>query len=148
MGLKEKLSACEIVSKIGMSMRPEFYSGNGARIDYLNHLTLEKLYKEIESGYGRKAAQNYVQMVADIPVLYPTDFLLSLYKLEARDWKWEKSMLGNEKGIYAGDFITGAVTTISILANSTEIDETRAIRDSFLRNHGIEIKEEKNNYNN
>ena len=132
-----------------MSGRPEFYSGRGAITDDLNDQKLERIYEKIERAYGKETAQNFAQMVADIPVLSATDFLLSLYQLEANEWKWEERLLSHHNGIYHTDIPTAMGTVLSVLGGgSNKRDETRVIRNSFLQRHGIKISEEgkSNNY--
>lgn len=140
--LERKLNARAIVMETGMSARPEYYSGLEARQSYLNNKILEGIYQGIEKNYGSDAAGQFAQMVADIPVLTATDFLLNLYKLEARDWQWDKRMLGNERGIYVDGrdkeekLVIGFATIASALG-STGINETPFIRNNFLLDHGI-----------
>ena len=136
----EKPDARQIVNDADMSGRPEFYSGRGATSSDLNDKNLEKIYQSIEQHHGKDAAQNYVRMVADIPKLSATDFLLSLYKLESHDWKWDKGLLGREKGLYATDIGTAHGTVFSVLFGMSDTDETSYIRGAFLKRHMIEIK--------
>lgn len=150
---KEKLEAMQIVMGAGMSARPEFYSGRGAISCDLNERILEKVYKGVEREHGEEAARQFVQMVADISVLSATDFLLTLYRLESRNWRWDKRILGNEKGIDVGpDLGDGgregiAMATIAeCLSGMSERDETSYIRDNFLERHGIKVPQK--NYNN
>jgi hypothetical protein len=44
---------------------------------------LQKIYDSIKVHYGNEAAKNFVVMVADVPVMSATDFLLALYRLES-----------------------------------------------------------------
>jgi hypothetical protein len=145
MTLEEKLDARQIVMEANMSARPEFYSGRGAISDDLNSKILEKVYQGVQREHGEKAAKQFAQMVADIPSLSATDFLLTLYRLESNNWKWNKKMLGNEKGIDVGpDYgdggreAIGMATIANILGGSLDRDETSYIRGEFLRNHNIE----------
>jgi hypothetical protein len=125
-----------------MSSRPEFFSGRGATLSDLNDRILENLYRRILGNHelGEKAAQAFVDMVADIPVLSATDFLITLSALEGNGWVWEKCLLGNQKGIYAGDVGSGLGTILSVAGGSRERNETPAIRNEFLRRHGKKIK--------
>ncbi len=148
MTLEEKLDARQIVMKIGMSARPEFYSGRGAIIDDLTGPKLERIYGHIKHEHGGEAAQNFVQMVADIPVLSATDFLLSLYRLEENDWKYDQKLLSGQKGIDIGpdygDGNRGAIalgTVMTVLSGRGDRNETGAICNLFLRDHGIKILE-------
>src|SRR3989338_10146114 len=100
--LEERMNARQIAMNAGMSTRPEFYSGRGAIACDLNDKILEKVFQSVQKEYGEEAAKQFAQMVADVPKLSATDFLLTLYRLEVQDWKWSKRMLGNEKGIDVG----------------------------------------------
>lgn len=138
-----KLSASGIVDNAGMVNRPEYYSGRGAISCDLNDKYLENIYESIKREYGEEAAKNYVQMVADIPKLSATDFLLTLYSLEARDWKWDKRLLGNQKGIYVdgptdeAKIAVGFATIADVFGGMSGRDETIFIRSEFLARHGI-----------
>lgn len=147
------MDARDIVEEAGMSSRPEFYSGRGAVIDDLTSQKLEKMYDHINREYGPDAAQQFGQMVADIPVLSATEFLLTLYQLEKNNWRWEKSFLGDGKSIDVGPDngdgvreMIAHVTVLSVLdrtfGQNSGRDDTRAIRNPFLREHGIKIPEQ------
>ena len=124
-----------------MQPRPEYYSGRGAIETDLHDQRLETIYQEIKKGYGEQPAQQFVQMVGDIPKLSATDFLLNLYGLESNHWIWNKELLGDEKGIYAGDYERSPGnlfgTIASVYGGLSVRDETPLIRDQFLRRHGI-----------
>ena len=131
-----------------MSNRPEYYSGRGAILSDLNDQILERAYKVVKREHGEEAAKQYAQMVADIPKLSATDFLLTFYRLEGNDWKWDKRILGNEKGIDVGpdrgDGSREAVAFATIagaLFGDSSRDETEHIRGEFLRRHKIEQPE-------
>jgi hypothetical protein len=81
-------------------------------------------------------------MVADVPKLSATDFLLTLYRLDGQDWKWDKKMLGKEKGIYATDEATGFATIMGVIFGDNSVDETSYIRREFLRRHEIKAPQE------
>ncbi|MDO8509483.1 MAG: hypothetical protein Q7S27_07445 [Nanoarchaeota archaeon] len=146
MGLERKLSAMEMINTMNdMSARPEYYSGRGAIAADLDSRRLENIYQLVKRERGEDAAQNFALMVADIPVLSATDFLITLYKLDSNDWKWDKSLLGNEKGIDLGpDNGNGgreavAMATIgNVLGGMSERDETPYIRGEFLKKHNLE----------
>ncbi len=120
-----------------MSTRPSFYSGRGATTSDLSSAKLERIYQAIENNVGQKAAKAFARMVRDIPVLSATDFLLSLERLVAAGWRWEKDMLGQENGLYAEDFGTALCTVASVLGGSRDRDETVAIRYDFLLRHDL-----------
>lgn len=122
----------------GMSTRPEYYSGRGATTADLSDSKLEKVWDAIKTHRGDKAAEAFVRMVESIKVLSATDFLLALAALDQNDFKWEHSMRPRGEGNYATDPII-AVFTIAAVATRRD-DETRAIKDPFLRRRGRKIK--------
>lgn len=153
MSLEKVIGARDFVDIAGMSARPEFYSGRGAISCDLNSKILEKIYINIQAYKGKDAAAQYVQMVADIPKLSATDFLLTLYRLENNDWKWDTCLLGNENGIDVGpdrgDGTRGAATfasLIGVMSGMSERDETQRIRGEFLMNHRVNEKKNKTSY--
>ena len=143
MTLERRLDARQIVMGAGMSDRPEFYSGRGAIASDLNDKILEKVYQGVQREYGEEAAKQFAQMVADVPKLSATDFLLTLYRLERQDWRWDKEMLGNEKGVYVdgktveAKMAVGFATIAGALYGDSSRNETRYIRGEFLRRHNI-----------
>lgn len=140
MVLEEKIDIETIVRKAGMSSRPEYYSGRGATTSDLNDEKLERIYEAIKKEHGQKAADNYVKMVAEMEKLSATDFLLNLYGLDSNKWKYEKRLLGNKNGIYAGKLESALGTVACVLTGDNERDQTDYIRNEFLRRHGIEPK--------
>lgn len=145
--LEERMEAKKIVKEAGMVSAPGYYSGRGATTSDLNDRKLEAIYQGIQRGHGVDAANQYAQMVADIPKLSATDFLLTLYTLEARDWKWNKRLLGNERGVYVDGrtdrekMAVGLATIGGALFGDNARDETYSIRREFLKRHGIETPE-------
>lgn len=129
-----------IINDSGMSARPSFYSGRGAITCDLNNMILGKLYEGIKKTFGDEAAKSFVCMVADIPVLSATEFLLALQRLEANDWVWRAGDANTStKGIYAEDIGSAFGTIASVLGGMSDRDETEAIRGSFLRSHENEL---------
>ena len=144
MNLDEKMDARQIVEELGMSDRPEFYSGRGAILGDINDRILEGVYQGILREHGEYAAQQYVQMVVEIPKLSATDYLLTLYRLEQNNWKWNKDLLGNENGVYIGpDRRDGSresiafASLIGTIFGDNSRDETKSIRRQFLERHQI-----------
>lgn len=135
--LEQRASVADIVRSVGMSDRPEYYSGRGATLTDLQDRHLEGIYQKIESAHGPDAAENYALMVADIPKLTATDFLLTLYALESHRWIWDKKLLGNEKGIYVTGEAVGFATLVGGMFGDLDRDETMGIRREFLRRHGL-----------
>jgi len=152
--LEERMNARQIAMNAGMSTRPEFYSGRGAIACDLNDKILEKTYQGIKKEHGEDAAEQFAQMVADVPKLSATDFLLTLYRLEGRGWKWDKRMLGDENGVDVGpDYGNGtresiAMATIgNVIGGMSKRDETSYIRGEFLRRHNLDApKRKQSNY--
>ncbi|MDP2672491.1 MAG: hypothetical protein Q8O84_01625 [Nanoarchaeota archaeon] len=141
--LEKRINAKQIAINAGMCGRPEYYSGRGAVTCDLNDKILEKFYQGIQKEYGKKAAKQFVQMVADVPKLSATDFLLTLYRLEGQSWKWDKKLIGDEKGVYVDgptDEVKRAIglaTIGGIIFGDNSRDKTGYIKGEFLRRHGI-----------
>jgi len=132
----------DIVNDANMSSRPGFYSGRGAMLCDLNPRQLEKIWKEININYSEDAGNNFIQMVADIPVLSATDFLVSLYKLANNDFKWENYFTQNEQGqgIAFENYGEAVGTIFSIFGGMSSRDETQSIKIPFLTNHNYKFK--------
>lgn len=62
--------------------RPLAHSGRGATLADLNYQRLQFLWSNIKLYIGPEAAAQMVYMVADLPCLSMTDFLLALYRME------------------------------------------------------------------
>jgi len=135
-----------------------FYSGRGAITCDLNSKQLETIYGLVKREYGDKVSRDFVRMVADIPKLTATDFLLTFYRLESGGWqyawKWDKKKLGKEKGIYVDGeddekkYASGMATVIGVLGGMSDRDETNSIRGEFLRNHEKELTKTQKRRNN
>lgn len=123
----------------GMSTRPEYYSGRGATSTDLSSEKLETLYQAIRRNVNEKAADAFAQMVADIPCLSATDFLLALARLERNAWVWDARLIGMENGIYAGTPEDALFTLFEVVGHGDDHhrDETTSIRWGFLRQHGL-----------
>jgi hypothetical protein len=137
----EKLAARDIVMDAGMSARPEFYSGRGATRSDLNSTILQKIYDGVSREHGKDAGDNFAQMVADIPKLSATDFLITLYRLEGNEWKWSEELNSTVKGLYAGDYGSAFGTVMGVLSGMNDTDETEHIRSTFLWQHDIKPKQ-------
>lgn len=133
----------DIIDNSGMSSRPAFYSGRGAVTCDLNGRILEKLHTGIKSTYGDEAAAAFVYMVADLPILSATDFLLALFRLEESSWKWKPTLKPQNHGISytnkAEAICTVAQVLGSVFGGNLERDETITIRSGFLRDHKKEL---------
>lgn len=135
MSLERKLSAREIVVRVGMLDGPGFYSGRGANLTDLDDAKLERLYQKVLEQHGSTPAGHFVQMVATIPRLSASDFLLSLYQLEANGWVFEKQLLSDRKSIYPEDEGSAWATMASGLTGMHQTDDTTYIRQAFLERH-------------
>ncbi len=122
----------------GMSTRPAFYSGRGATTADLSESKLEKVWTAIKTHRGDEAAEAFVKMVESIKVLSATDFLLALESLDSSGFKWAPNLRPTARGLHAEDPITGLFTVLSVCYQGR--DETRTIRDPFLRRRGRKIK--------
>lgn len=83
------IQAKEIVNSVGMSPRPEFYSGKGATWTDLNGDHLFGIYIKIRNEIGTKEAEAFVTMVEKLECLSAEHFFNALYALEARNWSNE-----------------------------------------------------------
>ena len=133
----------EIGIEAGMNPLPEQWSGRPANGFDLKDETLENFYQILQERFGDHAAQNFAQMVADIPELTATDFLLAFHALEGNNWNWSKGMIKqviNNGGVKVTNFATGIGTLCErILRQGRTTDWTGLVRDDFLARHGIEI---------
>lgn len=110
------------------SNRPDFvyYGSSGVHLEPFKYNQFEIVFN-----VNNEAGKNFIEMIADIPSLTATDFLLTLLRLENNNWIWDKEkLLGNEKGIYATDAIVGISTIASRVGYN--YDETESIRRPFL----------------
>ena len=139
-----------IIRNNRMSTRPEYYSGRGATISDLTGEILTGIHEGIEKEYGKDAAKNFVDMVADIKVLSATTFLQELYNLFHNDWKYTKkenhaagvSVPKNDDGEYDKKSARiGMFGMMSAMMHDGR-DDTEIIRGYFIRSHGYKPKGE------
>lgn len=143
----EKITAEKIVHEVGMSARPEFYSARGARRSDLSGEKLIAIHKIIKEKLGERQAKEFVTMIKKISCLSATNFLNSLFALEANDWVYKK---GEESDIDlghdgSGRLAIGIASLGEVMFPSSHGDETSLIRNSFLKELGIPIKREQRN---
>jgi hypothetical protein len=107
---------------------------------------LEDIYKWVLCIHGKEAANNFVEMVEDIPKLTMTDFLLSLFDLENCNWKWKKrpsvgaiEVAQDKNGEY--NLASGLSSVFGVLCGMSDVDETESIRRPFLNSHSKKKKE-------
>lgn len=139
-----KISAREIVRSVGMSDRPEYYSGRGATTSDLDGDKLYAIYQKITKELGTKQADAFVTMVKKLRTLSATNFLNSLYDLERCEWVENISF--HESNIDIGSDGPGreamAFATLAEALSGgshTRRDDTEYIKSSFLRKVGFEI---------
>jgi hypothetical protein len=141
----EKLK--DIIRNNNMSTRPEYYSGRGAITCDLNSKILEGIYQGIKKEFGENSAKNFVKMVADIKVISATTFLEELYVLFQNGWKYRNkrksqqasgiSIPKNENDEYDDNSaMSGMIGIFATISNGGR-DETPAIKNYFLSQHGI-----------
>lgn len=142
--LEGKMRASQIVREAGMVNRPEYFCDRGATSSDLNDQILERVYVVINREYGEDVSRQFVQMVADIPVLSATDFLNTLYGFESHGWSWDKNLaskggvdVGPDDGEGSREMICKCVV-VNVLSGSHRGDETGQIRGHFLARHGVE----------
>jgi hypothetical protein len=119
-----------------MSSRPGYTSGRGATISDLDSDRLSHIHAEIEKNVSKEAAENFVDMVADLEVASCTGFLLALYQLETDNWKYTKREKKDRNDIYCeneGEAF-GCVAS-SLFGGNT--DDTLRIVGPFLNRFGI-----------
>lgn len=121
----------------GMSIRPEYYSGRGATTSDLNSEKLTTLFNAIVAVEGERAGKAFTEMVAAIPRLTATDFLITLRRLERNGWIFVPEMIdATSNGTYATDRMTAYLTLLSAMDRPMP-DQTVSIRADFLRARGV-----------
>ncbi len=117
----------------GMSTRPEYYSGRGARSGDLSARELKLILEEIRKHKGVRAGQRFKWMVRDLPVLSATDFLLALHALDANNFVWRKRKhLPKANGKYFTDMGSAMGTFLESYGGRSHFDETPIIRSEFF----------------
>jgi hypothetical protein len=145
--IKELEKLKEIIRNNRMNTSPEYYSGRGAILDDLDGMILEGIYQGILKEFGEKPANSFIKMVDDIKVLSATTFLLELYELFNRNWKFKHkrhhasgiAYQKNEDGTYNAE-----VSVLGIMLSLfNDRDDTRIIKEYFLSKHGVKPKKNK-----
>lgn len=135
--LNNKVNPIRVIKRIlytsGLSARPEYYSGRGARISDLNGKMLFSIYEKL-SRLDYNKGLNMVNMTLNMKRLRTSEFLESLYTLVSNNYNQEFNEEQN--------------TNIYVLLS--EKDETPQIKQEFetLLPEQIyfEIQNNKNNY--
>ncbi len=143
--LDRVLTESSLKGGCGMSARPGFYSGRGATSSDLNSKSLERIFQAIVRNVSAEAGTEFVKMVADIPVLSATDFLLTLGKFEQNNFVWSKALLSDHGGRYFENKAEAFGTVMEALSSvsgrrAERHDETSYIRGEFLRSHNVKPK--------
>jgi len=76
-----------ILSRAGLTSRPEYFSGRGPGDITKEHL--HKIYNMLLEYKGHTAAANFIQMVKGIKTLTGTGFIKSILKLDKNKYVWE-----------------------------------------------------------
>lgn len=137
-----KITARDIVYSTRMSGRPEFYSGRPPMSCDLNGEKLSKIHSAIKEKIGEKQAESFVTMIENLSNLSATNFLNSLYSLEANNWEYVPTSEGNidvgpdgpQRGAIA------FATIFAVPASMEGWDETDYIRNTFFNMIGHKIK--------
>ena len=81
-----KKAARDYVGHVGMSKRPAYYSGHGARRGDLSAKQLLGIYDQILEHEGIGPALEFIKMVGSLKSLGATPFLEELYRLQYNGW--------------------------------------------------------------
>lgn len=139
------------VDSVGMSCRPEYYSGRGPTPSDLDSRMLERMFKAILEHNGKAAAESFVDMVASLKSASATAFLRNFYDLERRGWIWPVGMaadpqdydLGGDREALGGVAVGTALSTLFRVSGNDEGASDRVVRGQFLRSHGYKLDESK-----
>lgn len=134
------------IDQVGMSARPEYYSGRGPSTSDLGHRHLVKIHELITKHGGEKAAEAFVAMVASLKSGAATTFLNGLFALERMGWTWKNvdpSAAGTDRewdlGNGHGEERDGVafMTVVSTFARAerNESADDYAVRGAFLEEH-------------
>ena len=119
-----------------MSSRPGYTSGRGATTTDLDSKKLSFIYDKIRENESIDAADNFVQMVKNLQIASCTEFLVSLYKLEDRGWKYDDSFFGKSSNdVYVENEGEAIGTIFSAFGGGIRHDDTLSIVSKFLRQH-------------
>lgn len=106
------MSVVDIIEKYTqgrMSSRPEYYSGRGNNPGDLDSSTLQNIYEGIEAQVGAEAAKAFVNMVGEMTEdASATTFLVSLYRLERNEWKFEPRVVPAASGEALSEAVSDA----------------------------------------
>jgi len=87
---KVEKSIGELLHRVGLTSRPEYFSGRGEGDITSEHL--KKLYNLIREYKGFLAAENFVAMVKGIHELTGTSFIRKVLHLDRLEYKWNSKL--------------------------------------------------------
>lgn len=90
------ISAEEIIYRYCMGMLnpdPDYYNGRGNDVRDLNSSILEMLYGGIKTEIGADQARMFVNMVKNLKNTNARNFLLELYRMERKGWRWSEPVM-------------------------------------------------------
>lgn len=125
-----------------MSVRPEFYSGRGARLADLDSTILEMIYQGVKKEFGDAAAKNFCFMVFHHQCLSATAFLNSFYSFIADDCRF-RGQASVPQNVDVGtneetkEFF--GMCSLAEMMCGSQRDETDSIRGPFLSWHAEEL---------
>lgn|GEM_PF-3160989 len=127
--------AKRIVSTSGLSNRPEYYSGRGAKLGDMNGKHLISIFQKL-SRLDVGKALNMVKMTMEMPTLGATEFIESLYRLAYSGYNLNNTdvstnnfSFGNAKGKEMG--VIGAAMFAEAFGGYRS-DDTSAIKREFV----------------
>lgn len=149
------MSAGQIVSsycKGRLSTRPEYYAGRGNVLGDLDSDILEMVYTGVRTEIGESAAKAFVQMVDSLKEdASATTFLISLYRLEANDWRFAEHLLPRDAGESTVEAVSDAFKksvrqglAVGVFALWGPCGDAPALQitGKFLRRHRDELADE------
>ena len=126
----------DLIKRCGLKKDPRYYSGKPARLADLNSSKLEEMFLDIKDIVGDSAAENFYKMVEDLPIMYTTTFLKSLYRLESKNWEWKTIYIGENLCLETVPQIISTIAKMLIYLPGKK-DETEEIRADFLTKYKI-----------
>lgn len=132
-----------IVSRAGFSSNPSYYSGYAANEGDMKQTRLVEIYQSIKRVYGEEAGAGFVEMMKNISNLSPTYFLNELFRLAARNFRYQPpahELPDGQKNVEASDF-GSAFGTLMMKMGPPQRDMTEDIRSNFLWSIGERERE-------
>lgn len=124
-----------IISTSGLSTRPEFYSGRGAKWCDLNGKMLILIYEKL-ARLDPKKGLNMAKMTLEMETLGATEFLENLYLLSANDFDLEKIELNNNNVSFGNlrgrSMYAIGLASLAASFGNNRLDDTPSIKMSFI----------------